>query len=93
MTPPATCPHCGSRLRRWRVPDGATWNEPCFFVCFNDACSYYEEGWAWMQDQYNQTASYRYALNPTTGQPLPLPVWSDAATREMIEDDEEGEDA
>jgi len=37
MTPPATCPHCGSRLRRWRVPDGATWNEPYFLVCFNDA--------------------------------------------------------
>jgi hypothetical protein len=45
-----------------------------------------------MKVEFNQTASYRYALNPRTGAPLPIPVWSDAATREMIVDDEEGDD-
>ena len=92
MTSAAVCPHCGSGLRRWRVPDGATWDEELFLVCFNDACVYYREGWEWMKAQFNQTASYRYALNPRTGAPLPIPVWSDAATREMIVDDEEGDD-
>jgi hypothetical protein len=84
------CPHCGSRLRKWRVPNGATWSEEFFFVCFDDACPYYRDGWEWMKQEFNQVASYRYALNPRTGAPLPIPVWSDAATREMIVPEEEG---
>ena len=44
-----------------------------------------------MKQQYNQRASYRHAVNPTSGGVLPLPVWSDSATREMIVDDAEGE--
>ncbi len=62
-----TCPHCGSRLKKWRVPEDASWSEEFFFVCFNDDCSYYKEGWDWMKEQYSQRASYRHAVNPTTG--------------------------
>ena len=86
------CPHCGSRLKKWLVPDEATWDEKFFFVCFNDDCPYYQKGWKWMKQEFAQEASYRYAINPTTGNPLPLPVWSDTATREMIVDDDEGGD-
>ena len=87
-----TCPHCGSRLKKWRVPEGATWTEEFFFVCFNDDCPYYQRGWTWMKEQFNQTASFRYVVNPSTGAPSQIPVWSDDATREMIaEDDEEDE--
>lgn len=89
---PRTCPHCESGLEKWRVPEEATWPEEFFFVCFNDECSYYQKGWTWMKEQYSQTASFRYALNPGTGTSLPLPVWSDQATREMIVKDEEGAD-
>jgi len=89
---PQTCPHCGSRLKKWLVPDGASWVEEFFFVCFNDECSYYQEGWSWMKEQYNQAASYRYMLNPTNGASSMIPVWSDAATREMIVEDAEGGD-
>lgn len=89
-----TCPHCGSRLKKWRVPDDASWNEEFFFVCFNDDCSYYQDGWKWMEEQYSQHASYRFTINPTTGSATMIPVWSDSATREMIiEDDDEGGDA
>jgi hypothetical protein len=87
---PLTCPHCESSLSKWLVPDGASWEEEFFYVCFNDECSYYQKGWAWMKSQYNQEASYRYMLNPTTGASSPLPVWSDAATREMIVEDDNG---
>lgn len=85
--PAQSCPHCGSRLKKWRVPDGATWAEPFFYVCFNDECSYYRQGWQWMMEQFNQSASYRYAFNPGTGACLPIPVWSATATREMIVDE------
>jgi len=90
---PPSCPHCESRLKKWLVPDGASWNEEFFYVCFNDDCSYFKEGWTWMKQEYNQHASYRYTFNPTTGASMQIPVWSDAATREMIvEDTEEGDE-
>ena len=85
---PRTCPHCGSRLEKWRVPDEATWDEEFFFVCFDDECSYYRRGWVWMEERYGQKASFRFALNPGTGKSIPLPVWSNEATREMIVPDE-----
>ena len=87
-----TCAHCGSRLKKWRVPEEASWNEEFFFVCFNDDCSYYQNGYRWMKEQYNQVTSYRYMINPTTGASSPLPVWSDSAMREMIVEDDEGGD-
>lgn len=89
---PQTCPHCSSRLKKWRVPDDASWTEEFFYVCFNDECSYYKGGWDWMKERFGQNASYRHAVNPTTGGALPLPVWSDSATREMIVEDEDGGD-
>lgn len=87
-----TCSHCGSPLSKWRVPDEATWSEEFFFVCFNDDCSYYKSGWDWMKEKYNQHASYRYAVNPVTEVELMIPVWSDSAARELIEEDTEGGD-
>jgi hypothetical protein len=45
-----------------------------------------------MKEKYNQRASYRYAINPTTGASLPIPVWSDSAARDMIVDEGEGEE-
>ena len=92
----ATCPHCGSSLKKWRVPEDASWEEDFFLVCFNDECPYYQRGWEWMKEQYSQEASYRYTLNPTTGASSMIPVWSDDATRQQIvedvaeDDDDEG---
>ena len=86
---PADCPHCGTKLKKWLVPEDATWDEKFFWVCFNDDCEYYRKGWVWMMEQYSQNASYRYMVNPTTGASSQIPVWSDSATREMIVEDEE----
>ena len=87
---PSTCPHCGSRLKKWLVPEGSSWSEEFFLVCFNNDCPYYKRGWEWMMEQYSQTASYRFAVNPTNGASFMIPVWSDGATREMIVDESEG---
>lgn len=89
---PTTCSHCGSQLKKWLVPDGATWDDEYFLVCFNDDCPYYKQGWVWMEEQYGQHASYRFAIQPKTGAPLMIPVWSSAATREMIVEEDEEED-
>lgn len=90
-TIPTTCPDCGSVLKKWLVPEGASWDDEYFLVCFNDDCPYYRDGWEWMKKQYNQVASYRRTINPITGVASMIPVWSDSATREMIVDDSEGE--
>ena len=85
-----TCPHCGSRLKKWLVPEDATWDDEFFLVCFDNDCPYYQRGWKWMKEQYNQKASYRYALNPDKGASLMIPVWDEEATRLMIVDDSGG---
>ena len=84
-----TCSHCGAHLRRWRVPDGASWDDEYFLVCFNDDCSYYRNGWSWMLEQFGQRASFRFAINPRHGGSMMIPVWSETATREMIMDEAE----
>lgn len=79
-----TCPHCGSQLKNWQAPPEAAWKEEFFLVCFNDDCSYYREGWSWMAEKFGQKASYRYALSPLDNAPLMIPVWSSAAARDLI---------
>lgn len=86
----ATCRHCGEKLLKWMVPEGASWSDEFFLVCFNNDCPYYVRGWTWMKEQFNQQASYRYALNPNTGASLMIPVWDENATRQMIVDDSGG---
>ncbi len=85
------CPHCRSKLSKWQVPVDASWDEAFLLVCFNNDCSYYQDGWKWMKEQFNQKASYRYMTSPSTGVPSMIPVWSDDATRELIMDESEGD--
>lgn len=82
------CPHCAEPLKRFGVPDDTQWGEADQFVCFNDDCSYYQEGWAWMEEQYGSKTSYRYrVIDPETGVSAPLAVWSETAMRDRIIDD------
>jgi hypothetical protein len=84
------CPHCGGPMIRWANPQASTWGGSYQFVCFDDACPYFVRGWDWMMSRYNVAASYRYRLDPTTGERGPLPVWSASALRNHLIDDKEG---
>ena len=79
-----TCPHCGSELKKWQPPPATNWGFDCHLVCFNDDCPYYQKGWAHMEQNFQQRASYRYRLNPQTGTEGPLPVWSLDAHKDRI---------
>ena len=85
------CPHCGTPLKAFRLPDDAGYDSNCHLACFNDDCPYYREGWTWMQEQYAAHASYRYRVDPLTGTAIPIPVWSETALVDrIVESNERG---
>ncbi|MEJ2098686.1 MAG: ogr/Delta-like zinc finger family protein [Desulfobacterales bacterium] len=82
----ALCPHCGQAMKRWRVPLNSTWPNEFFYVCFNDDCPYFVQGWEQMWQQQATRASYRCRLDPDTGKCAPIPVWSYDALKDGIMD-------
>ena len=86
-TAPARCPHCGEPMRRWAIPENLPFDEPWHWVCFNDQCPYFVQGWQWMAEQFGRPCSYRHRQNPQTGEYGPLATWSNDALREGILDD------
>ena len=82
------CPHCGEPLVPFQLPDNTGWDSPIHFACFNDECPYFRRGWAWMFDHYGVKSSYRFRIDPASGQDSPLPVWSKDAIKDRIIDAE-----
>lgn len=71
-------------MQALEIPDGTGWEEPYHWVCFNDDCSYFQQGWEHLERNYNQHKSYRHRVNPRTGKASPIPVWSASAMRNLI---------
>jgi len=86
------CPHCKKEMSIYEVPpvtfsDGLGWGTPYLFLCFNDDCSLYKQGWENLKENYNQTASYRCMNYPGTDTFELMPVFSPmGATGQIIDD-------
>lgn len=80
------CPHCGSRLSKWAVPQTpfTEWDNEFMYICFNDACPYFVRGWQVMAGQGNVGISYRVMYNPEAECLLPVAVPSLHALKEGI---------
>lgn len=81
------CPHCGAKLKKWAVPDNpfaCTWDNDFMYICFNDTCPYYVNGWDHMNRAGNGDNSYRLMYNPEKDCVMPIPVPSPRALRESI---------
>jgi len=88
-----SCPHCGEAMNLWEVPpmnvgDGLGWGAPFLYLCFNDECSLYKQGWEHMKDNYAHTASYRCMNYPGTEQYELIPVFSNQGGRGQIIDED-----
>lgn len=70
------CPHCGSEMLKWEPPAQNTWGDPYHYVCFNDDCPYYINGWDHMWRTQQSRSSYRCQFNPRNRLCSPIPVWS-----------------
>ena len=91
--PKPSCPHCGTEMNLWEVPpmnvgDGLGWGAPFLFLCFNDECPLYRQGWEHMKENYAHTASYRCMNYPGTEQYEVIPVFSNQGGRGQIIDDD-----
>ena len=86
------CPHCGQEMKLWEVPpvnfsDGLGWGSPYLFLCFNDECPMYTQGWKDMEENYAQRASMRCFNYPGTKQFECMPVFSSfGGTAQIIDE-------
>jgi hypothetical protein len=87
------CPHCQQEMSIYEVPpmtfsDGLGWGTPYLFLCFNDECPLYTQGWEHLQETYAHKASYRCMNYPGTKQYELMPVFSPMGARGQIIDNE-----
>lgn len=63
------CPHCEQLLSCCEAPpihigDGLGWGSEVLFICLNDGCPVFLNGWKKIEVQYGHHASYRYMELP-----------------------------
>lgn len=63
------CPHCNSELTLCHAPpvhvgDGLGWGCEYLFICLNDECKLFVNGWQYIENQYGHVGSYRYMEIP-----------------------------
>jgi hypothetical protein len=91
--PKPRCPKCGVEMNLWEVPpiqmgDGLGWGTPYMYVCFNDDCQVYKEGWQNIADNFGHTASYRYINFPGTNSFECMPVFGPSGAKGQIIDEQ-----
>ncbi len=87
------CPHCHTEMSIWETPpfsfgDGLGWGVPYLFVCFNDACELYTEGWQNIEENFGQAASYRCMCYPGSQNFECMPVFSPVGAKGQVIDDQ-----
>lgn len=64
-----TCPHCKGKMDcceapQFHVGDGLGWGSDVLFICLNDECPLFVNGWEQIERQYGHSSSYRYMELP-----------------------------
>jgi hypothetical protein len=63
------CPHCQQELTccdapPFHVGDGLGWGSEVLFICLNDECPLFVNGWKHIEEQFGHVSSYRYMVIP-----------------------------
>ena len=87
------CPHCKEKLDYCSAPpihvgDGLGWGTEAYFICLNDECPLFVNGWKHIESQFGHVASYRYMLLPGNTEGTPMMVGSKDAFKGCIIDPE-----
>lgn len=92
VTEAPECPYCGHKMSKMEPPtfnlsDGLGWCTPFLYVCFNDECSFYINGWEHIKVNYGKTASYRCMIYPDSGNKDAICVYTpDGLKGQILED-------
>jgi hypothetical protein len=75
------CPHCCKQLILCHAPpmhvgDGLGWGSEFLFICLNDECPLYVNGWKYIENQYGHIGSYRHMKLPDSPESYNMMVGS-----------------
>jgi len=88
------CPYCNEKMSCCEAPpihigDGLGWGSEILFICLNDDCSLFAEGWKNIEEKYGHHASYRYMELPGSKEKNIMMVGSkDAFTGSVVDPQE-----
>ncbi len=85
------CPHCQHQMACCEAPpihvgDGLGWGAEVLFICLNDECTVFTEGWENIANSYGHYASYRYMELPDSHEGNFMMVGSSEAFKGSIVD-------
>lgn len=85
------CPHCNQKLTLCYAPpmhvgDGLGWGSEFLFICLNDECSLFTNGWEFIENQYGHVGSYRHMELPNSKESYNMMVAGTAAFTGSIVD-------
>ncbi|MGB3211981.1 MAG: zinc ribbon domain-containing protein [Desulforhopalus sp.] len=88
------CPHCNQPMSCCEAPpihvgDGLGWGSDILFICLNDGCSLFLNGWDKIEKQFGHHASYRYMELPGSPEGNYMMVGNSDAFKACIIDKEE----
>ena len=87
------CPHCETKLTLCHAPpihvgDGLGWGSEYLYICLNEECPLYVNGWDYIENQYGHVGSYRYMKLPDSDESYNMMVGSkDAFTGSIVDPD------
>jgi hypothetical protein len=86
------CPHCQHKMKKMSAigpnyGDGLGWGVPFLYVCFNDECKLFVDGWRHIKENFGKVASYRCMCYPDNGKMDTMCVFTpDGCTGQIIEE-------
>lgn len=85
------CPHCQTKLTLCHAPpihvgDGLGWGAEYLFICLNDECRLFANGWKNIENNYGHVGSYRHMKLPDSDETYTMMVaGKDAFTGSIVD--------